>query len=88
MLGADLALKAPHCGHVTEGSAQQRDQQVCVFVANVLRIHESMSVMKKAEDLGKVHVKLPDGQELELPMLRVSCQFVTSAALLPLLIRL
>ena len=27
--------------------------------------------MKKAEDIGKVQLKLPDGQELELPMLRV-----------------
>lgn len=33
-----------------------------------------MSVMKKAEDLGKVQLKLPDGQELELPMLRVHGQ--------------
>ena len=34
-----------------------------------------MSKPKSAENVGKVLLKLPDGQELELPMLRVYIYF-------------
>ncbi len=32
-----------------------------------------MATKHDVEDLGMVSLKLPDGQELELPLLKVSC---------------